>query len=357
MDAPRYSYKAINSIKALSLMLGEPSDLLEKLALKADTMYRPVLLTKKDGTPRYAFDALEPLKRIQKKLVARIFTKVSYPSYLHGGIKDPLSPRSIYSNARVHVGAKTLILQDIKDFFPSIVSRHVYSIFRNCFGFGDVVSTILVKLTTKDGCVPQGACTSSYIANLVFWDVEPDLYRALSDKGIRYSRFADDITSSSLIELTNSEVSEVVSAVVAMLASKGCHQKRRKLNVRKGGQGFLSANGGYESLTITSLTVSNPDGVGVSQKERNRIRSFVKKIEVLAHVDTPWSEVEKLYQQAMGRVGRLIACNHREGERLKARLNTVKASYGSAANHVPASVHFSGTVVVDSDGSDIPPWE
>lgn len=357
MDAPRYPHKAINSIKALSLMLGEPPELLEKLALEADSMYRPVPLTKKDGTPRYAFDALEPLKRVQKKIVARILIKVSYPGYLHGGIKDPYSPRSIYSNAGAHVGAKSLILQDIKDFFPSIISRYVYSIFRGCFGFSDVVSKLLVKLTTKDGCVPQGACTSSYIANLVFWDVEPELYNQLAGKGVRYSRFADDITTSSLVELTNSEVSEVISAVVAMLATKGCRQKRRKLNVRKSGQGFLNANGSYESLTITSLTVNNSNGVGVSQRERNRVRSFVKEIELLAHADTPWSEVEKLYQKAMGRVGRLIACNHREGSRLKARLNTVKASYGDAANHVPAFVYFTGAVMVDKINTDVLPWE
>ncbi|MNC83988.1 hypothetical protein D3C75_1382610 [compost metagenome] len=38
-----------------------------------------------------------------------------------------------------------------------------------------------------------------------------------------------------------------------------------------------------------------------------------------------WTELEPLVRRVMGRVGRLIACSHPDGERLKQRLHALKA--------------------------------
>lgn len=40
-----------------------------------------------------------------------------------------------------------------------------------------------------------------------------------------------------------------------------------------------------------------------------------------------WAALEPKYHRAMGRVGRLLACGHPDGEALKARLNVVKRSF------------------------------
>ncbi|MCY1443784.1 hypothetical protein D9M71_602170 [compost metagenome] len=114
--------------------------------------------------------------------------------------------------------------------------------------------------------------------------------------------------------------------------------------------------GEFESLTVTSLAISKSDGVGITQAERNRVRSSVKEIEVLAHMDAPWHDIEKKYQRAMGRIGRLISCNHPEGKRLKARLNTVKAFYGDTALSHLRETFVSGAGAVTDMASDVPPW-
>lgn len=171
MEAPLYPFKPIHSMKALSLALAEPVTLLNSLGKRSGNLYRHVPQKKKDGSTRDTYDAYEPLKPIQRKIVDRLLVRVRYPEYLHGGIKDQAHPRSIYSNAQVHGRAKTVVLQDIKDFFPSIKMAHVQQIFSGIFGFSDDVAEVLAMLTTRDGVVPQGASTSSYLANLVFWDV------------------------------------------------------------------------------------------------------------------------------------------------------------------------------------------
>lgn len=322
MDAPHYPYKPIRSLKALSLALGEPVALLQSLAKRGSNLYRYVPQTKKNGTVRHTYDAYQPLKAIQRKIVDRLLARVRFPEYLHGGIKDPISRRSIYSNARMHGKAKTILLQDIEDFFPSITAHHVQQIFSGCFGFSDEVAQLLAQLTTRNGVVPQGASTSGYLANLIFWDIEPRLVARLRAQGFKYTRFADDITISASTSVERATLTELVSAVTAMLAEKGCHQKRSKLHVRKRGQTIL-ARSGFEPLTVTGLSVFN-EAPSLPKSERKAIRTAVKELEERARLGAIWVEIEPQFRTAMGRVGRLIACGHPDGERYRLRLKTLK---------------------------------
>ncbi|NLT89227.1 MAG: RNA-directed DNA polymerase [Pseudomonas lactis] len=325
MDAPTYPFKPIHSIQALALALGESERLLERLAIRADRMYRHVPQEKK-GKKRDTYDAHEPLKRVQRKLVDRVLSKAIFPAYLHGGIRDLKSPRSIHSNATVHAGARFVILQDIRNFYPSILKSHVDALFRGLFGFGASVAALLSSICTRDGSTPQGASTSGYIANLIFWDVEPKIVKNLWDRGFQYSRFADDITISCNREPSSNELSGIVSAITGMLAAKGCHQKRTKLHMRVRGQGIKTDDAIFQPLTVTGLSVFNSTP-SLTKLERKRIRSAVREIEVMSESMSNWVALEPMYHRAMGRVGRLLACGHPDGEALKARLNVVKRSY------------------------------
>ncbi|MNJ44509.1 reverse transcriptase [compost metagenome] len=331
MDAPRYPFRPIHSIRALALALGESEQLLERLAARADRMYRHVPQEKKvkPGKPpetRDTYDAHEPLKRVQRKLVDRILSKAKFPSYLHGGIKDRKSPRSIHSNAAVHAGARFVILQDIQNFYPSISKRHVDALFRQLFGFGASVAALLSSICTREDSTPQGASTSGYIANLVFWDVEPKIVKDLLGRGFQYSRFADDITISCGRKPSSDELTNIVSTITGMLAAKGCHQKRTKLHMRVRGQGIEAEDATFQPITVTGLSVFN-SSPSLTKLERKRIRSAVRELEVMSDSRSDWAELDAMYHRAMGRVGRLLACGHPDGEALKARLNAVKRSY------------------------------
>lgn len=325
MDAPTYPFKPIHSIQALALALGESERLLERLAIRSDRMYRHVPQEKK-GKKRDTYDAHEPLKRVQRKLVDRILSKAIFPAYLHGGIRDLKSPRSIHSNAIVHSGARFVILQDIRNFYPSILKSQVDALFRGLFGFGASVAALLSSICTRDGSAPQGASTSGYIANLIFWDVEPKIVGDLRDRGFKYSRFADDITISSSREPSSSELSGIVSTITGMLAAKGCHQKRTKLHMRVRGQGIKTGEAIFQPLTVTGLSVFN-NTPSLTKLERKRIRSAVRQLEAMSESISDWVTLEPMYHRAMGRVGRLLACRHPDGEALKSRLNVVKRSY------------------------------
>ena len=169
---PTYDLKPIRDTSALLLALGLPETLLINTAAYADSLYRKAKqIVKPDGSIRQPFDALPQLKAIQRRIKDRILKRVKFPLYLTGS----LSGRSYRTNAAQHTGARIIICEDIESFFPSTSHARVRDIWLNFFHFSEEVASLLTHLTTKEGELPQGAITSSYLANLSLWNQEPRL--------------------------------------------------------------------------------------------------------------------------------------------------------------------------------------
>jgi hypothetical protein len=162
-----------------------PEGLLLSVEGRAAGLYiGPTPKPKKNGGTRYVYDTKPPLKPLLKSVNRLVFKKVEFPPYLTGAI----SGSDFIANVRIHKGAKSAFSEDIATFFDHITADHVYRIWREFFRFGPRVAELLTNLTTRDGRVFQGTPTSSYLANLVFWDREPALVQRLAQRGIRYSR-------------------------------------------------------------------------------------------------------------------------------------------------------------------------
>ncbi|MEN4725735.1 reverse transcriptase family protein [Erwinia amylovora] len=153
-------------------------------------------IKKKNGGERIVYAPNKMLKSLLRKINQKIFTKINYPDYLFGSIPDRENPRDYILCAEQHCKAKVLIKIDIENFFPTMREEYVYSIFNKLLKCSEEVSAILTKLTTFDGYVPQGAPTSTYLANLYFFDSEPKKVQHLRNNGFRYTRLIDDITIS-----------------------------------------------------------------------------------------------------------------------------------------------------------------
>jgi retron-type reverse transcriptase len=103
--------------------------------------------------------------------------------------------RSVITNAQRHVGKAFVFSVDIKDFFPSVGPQMVLAIFE-ALGFRGEAANLLVQATTWDGQLPQGAPTSSAIANLSMTRVDVRLEGLASKHGFDYTRYVDDLTFS-----------------------------------------------------------------------------------------------------------------------------------------------------------------
>ncbi len=175
------------------------------------------------------------LKSIQKSINNEFFSNIIFPENIQGGVKG----RSNITNALAHKGNKYLLCTDLQDFYPSITNKMVYNVFLAMDGVSNQMASILTKLTTVNYKVPQGAPTSSYIANLVMSEVDKELMKICEENGITYTRFIDDLTFSG-----PNDFRHLIGPMFHIITSAGFKISHRK----------TSYNGTQE---ITGIIVSN----------------------------------------------------------------------------------------------------
>lgn len=166
-------------------------------------------IPKKTGGIRNISAPKKQLAEAQEKILWRILNKVAPSESAHGFVKK----RSVVSNAVPHVGKNVVINLDLKDFFPTITFRRVKGLFRS-LGYSEHVATVLGLLCTEptrakaelggkvyhvalgERFLPQGACTSPAITNLLCRKLDKRLAGLAKSAGFSYTRYADDLTFS-----------------------------------------------------------------------------------------------------------------------------------------------------------------
>lgn len=164
----------------------------EKIIVKTDKFGKPKLDNKGRPKQRIINPSINRLKVIQKRIQKNILLKLHMPDYAYGAVKG----RDNVSNAKKHQGKKYKFTTDLKDFFPSITNKSVYEMFVG-EKFSHEVASLLTKLTTYKGKIPQGAPTSSTLANLVFRKTGDILDNFSKENGLTFTSFVDDMTFSS----------------------------------------------------------------------------------------------------------------------------------------------------------------
>lgn len=159
--------------------------------IKYDAQGKPKVDAKGNTKYRILYPSQGELKKIQSKIKKSIFDKIDLPIYIQGGVKN----RSNITNAVLHKGNKYFFVTDIKNFFPSISYKKVYSALM-VNNFSSDVAGMITKLTTFKGNLPQGTPTSTVLSNLVFQNVDRDVISICDTYDLVYTRFVDDITIS-----------------------------------------------------------------------------------------------------------------------------------------------------------------
>lgn len=301
--------RPIGSLDTLARMLQLSVAELEDICRNADRLYRIGKRERKDdGTVRVCYDALPALKSVQARIQCLILNKVEFPVYLQGGIKDPAMPRGQAANARLHLHQRTLVTVDIAQFFPSVRRWVVFDIWHRFFRCPPAVAECLTVLTTRSGSLPQGAKTSSLLANLVFWEKEWRLVAEFHTRGISYTRLTDDITCSSSTDLSCEQITNVISAVRALCLSKGLRLKRAKQTIARAGDRMITTK-----LVVGSKT-------SLPKEKRSSIRAAVAAV-----VRTPAHErntlsYQKKYRRTSGQVSYLKQHHPTEAVQLRSHL-------------------------------------
>lgn len=313
LKRPSFDGRPIGSIGALARALDIPQDTLATIALTANKRYRgPIVIRKPGRKPRPTFDAHPALKKVQKRILDRILRRAKLPNYLLGGIKGC----SYIDNAARHARSRVLLGEDIDSFYPSVTIGRVQLIFQHVFRFPPMVAETLARLCTRNGVLVQGAVTSTDLANLALYRLEPELEAAARRRGLRYTRYVDDIHASTDRARPPGDVQQFLAEMRRTLEREGFKPKRKK----------QFAVAGCKSLRVHGLNVNSKPSAPAAT--RRCIRNEVFLVERWAEMH-PWDEkIERCFVRASSKVGHLKQTNAGEARRLQQRLKQLAQHRG-----------------------------
>lgn len=209
-----------------ALLVGYKYSFILKISNKPKKFYRTFTIPKKAGGERSISEPLPSLKEIQHWILNEILYQYKISRFAKAYVKD----LSIRDNARFHVCKKVVLTIDIKDFFPSLRYKKVYGFFIN-LGYSSPVATLISNLCCLNGGLPQGAPTSPALSNILLINVDKRISGFIRKKGIRYTRYADDMTFSG-----DFEPGMIIKFVRSVLQENNLLINEKKIRVRRQGQ-------------------------------------------------------------------------------------------------------------------------
>lgn len=318
---PSSEQKNASAIEPLNLVsegdlaqrLGSSREKLRSIALDPDSHYnpfpqikppRPFARRKSKAKIREIDQPLDPLLEVQKRIYRVLLRDLNLPEHICGGVRG----RSVLYNVAHHQNESTIVTLDIKECFPSITADHVYFVWRVVLKCSHKVARLLTRLTTFNGHLPQGAPTSTTLANLVLNSIDAPIRKAASERGVNYSSWIDDIP------LSGSEARSLIPIAVSSLRRRGFRVSRSKLKVM-GGRKRREVNG-----VIAGTTPS------VSREKRDRIRAALHHLRV---GDIRDEDQASYIATQKGRIAYLASINPAQARKFEIRLAEILKQVGT----------------------------
>ncbi len=230
---------------------------------------------KKSGGTRVLHSPHRELAAVQRWVFREILTKLEVHDAAHGFVAG----RSTLSNATPHAGKDVVVNLDLKDFFPSIHFPRVRSLFERA-GYSGAVATILALICTESPrtqvvytgstyqvangprALPQGACTSPALSNLIALRLDRRLSGLAAKMGLTYTRYADDLTFSGGTEFRD-RVGYLMARVRNISEAEGFTVNESKSRVLRRST----------AQVVTGLVVN--DRPNLPRAERRRLRAVL----------------------------------------------------------------------------------
>ncbi|MBM7322708.1 RNA-directed DNA polymerase [Agrobacterium sp. S2] len=255
--------------------------------------YRIFSIAKRSGGKRYIVVADRKLALVQSWIHRNILTSAAAMRSISSAVTAYVPGSSHIANASRHRNASWLIKVDVARFFESISERQVYYVFRQ-LGYRALMAFALTRLCTrvletKDfrarkkgrwqkrtvspdrplgiGHLPQGAATSPMLANLVCRKLDSSLSEIADDRGLIYTRYADDITMSGEFQ-DRMDAESTIGLISGLLGGVGFGINHQKTSIAKDGGRKI----------VTGLSVDG-DKLRVPRSYKDNLRQHLYYIE------------------------------------------------------------------------------
>jgi hypothetical protein len=297
--------------------------------------YRYSVVPRRGGLPRVLEAPKARLKEIQRWILHEILEPVP----LHEAAQGFTRGRSVATHARLHTGQAVVLRLDLKDFFASVTAGRVFGIFRT-LGYAGSVAHVLTGLSTNTipqgvwqavaGAtdpaliqprfwlgralatphLPQGAPTSPALANLAAFRLDRRLTGLAKSTGLRYSRYADDLTFSGSVQLRR-RGRHLASLVAEIARDEGFEINERKTAVHSAG--------GRQSVCGIVVNV-RPN---VLRSEYDQLKAILHNAAIHGPASQNRAGVADFEAHLSGRISWIASLNPTRGEKLRRRFNEI----------------------------------
>ena len=306
------------------------------------SQYHNYYVPKKSGGKRLISAPKPKLKATQNWIKENILDKIEVNQHVHGFVKE----RSILTNAEPHQNKNLVISLDLKDFFPSISYKRVKGLFQK-LGYSEQLSTIFALLTThnetdklnvdgeiyyankdKERFLPQGSPASPAITTLIAYKMDKRLEGLAKKLGFTYTRYADDLTFSSDLDLKNDNKKETDKIIGSLLyfvkkvaTSEGFEVHPDKTHImRKGNQ---------QKVTGIIVNGNEENKLGIDRKTLRKFRAFLHQTSKTGwrvneqHKDKKWGTHADPKQAALGFASFIKMVDAEKGEKFMQQIHSI----------------------------------
>lgn len=189
-----------NLLRSIALDIGLSEESVIDIIQDAPRRYKVYSIPKKGGGHRLIAQPARELKPIQRSIAHLVLEK--FP--VHSSAMAYRTGVSIADNAKIHAGSWPILKLDFESFFNSISAiawrRFLFAQKNVDIGRSDI-ALITKSLFWGMGqrsphCLSIGAPSSPLVSNIIMFEFDTKMHRFAGKHGIRYTRYADDITVS-----------------------------------------------------------------------------------------------------------------------------------------------------------------
>lgn len=249
--------------------LGLPLDLVNGIGRSASHRYFSYRIPKRVGGGfREIHHPARELKVLQRWLVAEVISRLP----VHEAAAAYRRGKGIGDHARLHVRNSFLLRMDFRHFFPSLTVTDVKNLIgrhRNLFTdwdggdlawFGSVVS--------RENRLTIGAPTSPGLSNTLCFDLDTRLSNLAFERGVTYSRYADDLFFSTsepdVLRLVEEDTKGIVSSLelpsrLVLNDEKTVHASRKRRRV------------------VTGIVLTSDGRLSVGRDRKRALRTMVHR--------------------------------------------------------------------------------
>jgi RNA-directed DNA polymerase len=170
-----------------------PIPVLLGIARRADHAYKSYSIPKRTGGTRIIHHPSRKLKAVQRWLLGHEIAKW----HVHDSAFAYRTGRSIRMHAEYHSAGAFLLRLDFKNFFPSLLRRHLATFLAG--GPPGVTEwtkedrEFFLAIVCRGDALTIGAATSPTLSNVLCEDLDNRLTTIALSRDVRYSRYADDL--------------------------------------------------------------------------------------------------------------------------------------------------------------------